>query len=330
MKIKYFFAGVSTFIATVFLINTTLFSSKVNPEGPYLVAHRAVAQDFSREGLDGNTCTAERMIPTGHEYLENTIPSMDAAFKMGAKFVEIDVHRTTDDRFAIFHDWTLDCRTNGSGVTRNHTLGELQGLDIGYGYTADGGETFPFRGKGVGMMPSLTEVLAEFPDKDFIIDIKSNDADEGRLLAHRLAELSESRTGEILIYGGAHPVNAVINSGADYKTLTRPVLRRCLIKYFGIGWTGYVPAACENRMLMIPKNIAPWLWGWPTKFEKRMHRNGSVAFLLGDYNGEGYSTGFNNPDEFEEFLSSSKFSGGIWTDHADLFGPVLKASKSLQ
>jgi glycerophosphoryl diester phosphodiesterase len=80
---------------------------------------------------------------------------------------------------------------------------------------------------------------------------------------------------------------------------------------------------------MIPKNYAKWLWGWPAKFEKRMHRNGSVILLLGDYNGEGFSTGFNNPDEFKEFLNSSKYSGGIWTDHIELFGPVLKSTPSL-
>ena len=32
--------------------------------------------------------------------------------------IEIDVHPTTDGQFAVFHDWTLDCRTNGAGVTR--------------------------------------------------------------------------------------------------------------------------------------------------------------------------------------------------------------------
>lgn len=327
MKIKYFLTGISAFLVVVFLVNTNLFSSKAQPEGPYLVAHRGVAQDFSREGLDGNTCTAERMTPSGHEYLENTIPSIEAAFQMGAKFVEIDIHRTTDDSFAIFHDWTLDCRTNGTGVTRDHTLAELQKLDIGYGYTADGGKTFPFRGKGVGMMPSLAQVLSEFPGKNFIIDIKSNDVDEGRLLAQELSELNKNRNGQLMVYGGARPVNAVIDSGAGYKSLARPGLKQCLKKYFSIGWAGIVPSVCKNRMLMIPRNIAPWLWGWPSKFEKRMHRNGSVVFLLGDYHGEGYSTGFNDPDEFKEFLNASKFSGGIWTDHIDKFGPVLKASK---
>jgi glycerophosphoryl diester phosphodiesterase len=93
-----------------------------------------------------DTCTAARMLPPEHDYLENTIASMEASFKAGADIVEFDVHPTTDGHFAVFHDWTLDCRTNGKGVTREHSLQELKTLDIGYGYTADGGKTFPFRG----------------------------------------------------------------------------------------------------------------------------------------------------------------------------------------
>jgi glycerophosphoryl diester phosphodiesterase len=70
---------------------------------------------------------------------------MRAAFNAGADVVEIDVHPTNDGHFAVIHDWTLDCRTNGRGVTRKHSLAELKTLDAGYGYTADGGKTFPFR-----------------------------------------------------------------------------------------------------------------------------------------------------------------------------------------
>jgi glycerophosphoryl diester phosphodiesterase len=74
---------------------------------------------------------------------------MRAAFNKGADMVEFDVQPTTDGQFAVFHDWTLNCRTNGAGVTRDHTMKELKALDVGYGYTADGGKTYPFRGKGV-------------------------------------------------------------------------------------------------------------------------------------------------------------------------------------
>ena len=50
-------------------------------------------------------------------------------------------------------------------------------------------ESFPFRGKGIGLMPTLDEVLAAFPDQRFLINIKSDDPDEGRRLAARLAPL---------------------------------------------------------------------------------------------------------------------------------------------
>ena len=56
---------------------------------------------------------------------------------------------------------------------------KLQALDIGYGYTADGGKTFPFRGQGINLMPTLDEVLNHFPNRSFLIHIKSDDENEG-------------------------------------------------------------------------------------------------------------------------------------------------------
>ena len=101
----------------VYLNNTSLLSSRPAGE-PVILAHRGLAQEYNREGLTGDTCTAERMLPPRHDYLENTLPSMEAAFAAGADVLELDVHPTTDGKFAVFHDWTLDCRTEGSGVTR--------------------------------------------------------------------------------------------------------------------------------------------------------------------------------------------------------------------
>ena len=39
----------------------------------------------------------------------------------------------SDGHFAVFHDWTLDCRAEGKGVTREHSLAALKQLDVGYG-----------------------------------------------------------------------------------------------------------------------------------------------------------------------------------------------------
>ena len=162
--------------------------------------------------LRRDTCTATRIHPPEHAFLENTLPSMRAAFDAGADIVEFDIHPTTDGHFAVFHDWTVDCRTEGHGITREHTLAQLKALDVGYGYTADGGKTYPFRGRGVGMMPSLDEVLDAFLDRRFLINIKSNDPDEGVALAKRLRRLPAERRARLMVYGGDAPI-AVIATG---------------------------------------------------------------------------------------------------------------------
>src|SRR5207248_7119045 len=138
-----------------------------------------------------------------------TIRSMRASFDAGADVVELDVHPTTDGEFAVFHDWTLDCRTDGQGVTREQSMAKLKMLDIGYGYTADGGKTFPFRGKGIGMMPTLTEVLAAFPEQRLLINVKSRDPSEGDKLAAVLNKLPAARRAQIMVYGGDEPVEVV-------------------------------------------------------------------------------------------------------------------------
>ncbi len=143
--------------------NMSLLASPPNEE-PRLLAHRGMAQTFDLAGVENDTCAAERINEPEHRYLENTIASMRAAFDSGADIVELDLQPTKDERFAVFHDWTVDCRTNGKGVTRDHTFDELSKLDVGYGYTADNGKTFPFRGKRIGLMPELDEVLEKRPD----------------------------------------------------------------------------------------------------------------------------------------------------------------------
>jgi glycerophosphoryl diester phosphodiesterase len=152
-------------IGFVFANNTNLFRAANPNVQSELLAHRGIAQRFDERDVRADTCTASRMLPPRHALLENTIASMQASFEAGADIVEFDVHPTTDGQFAVFHDWTVDCRTDGRGVTREHSMPELKKLDIGYGYTADGGRTYPFRGQGVGLMPSLDEVLSAFPGR---------------------------------------------------------------------------------------------------------------------------------------------------------------------
>jgi glycerophosphoryl diester phosphodiesterase len=109
------------------------------------LAHRGVHQIYAGSDRGNDTCSANPIYPADHSYIANTLPSMRAAFAAGADVVEIDVHLTPDNVFAVFHDWTLDCQTNGTGVTHDQMFADLQSLDLGYGYSTDG-ITFPLRG----------------------------------------------------------------------------------------------------------------------------------------------------------------------------------------
>jgi glycerophosphoryl diester phosphodiesterase len=316
-------AVVLAFAAFVYLNNTNLLSAKGSGKAT-LLAHRGMHQTFSSEGLKADTCTAQRIHPPEHGLLENTIASIQAAFVAGADIVELDVHPTIDGHFAVLHDWTLDCRTDGKGVTRDHTLADLKALDIGHGYTADGGKTYPFRGKGVGLMPSLDEVLAALPDRRLLIDIKSNDPSDGEKLADRLARLPPRQLASIMVYGGDRPVAALRARLPQLKTMSRESVRRCLLGYIGIGWSGWMPAACRNGLLLVPINVAPWLWGWPGRFVTRLQAAGTEIFAAGPWDG-GYSRGIDDESTFRRLPDG--YAGGIWTNRIDRIAPLVNGRR---
>ncbi|WP_028346374.1 glycerophosphodiester phosphodiesterase family protein [Bradyrhizobium murdochi] len=319
-KLKYAAAAIAVFGAAIYLNNTNHLAA--HQEGkPVLLAHRGIAQRFDERELKNDTCTAARMLPSNHHYLENTIESMRASLAAGADVVELDVHPTTDGEFAVFHDWTLNCRTDGRGVTREHSMAYLKKLDIGHGYTADGGKTFPFRGKGIGLMPTLAEVLAAFPQQRLLINVKSRDASEGEKLAAVLTKLPAERRAQIMVYGGDEPVEMVRRRLPDVRTISRSTIKSCLLGYIGYGWTGLVPQACNNAMVMVPINVAPWLWGWPDRFLSRIRAANSEVFVLGPYRGGEFSTGIDTPEQFARLPQN--YSGGIWTNEIEAIAPLV-------
>ena len=303
----------------IFLNNSSIFT-KESKGDPILLAHRGLAQTFPMEGITGETCTAEIINEPEHPYLENTIPSMNAAFEAGADIVEIDIQPTKDGEFAIFHDWTLDCRTEGTGETRDHTMEELRKLDVGYGYTADHGKTYPFRGKGVGMMPTLNEVLTHFPNKKFLIHIKSNDPNEGKQLAEYLSKYSEDRRGELTVYGGDEPIETLKEDMPNLRVMSKASLKSCLLSYEAIGWTGYIPNSCRNTQIHLPEKYASYLWGYPSKFINRM-KDVNTRVILVSGNGK-WSEGFDKKSDLERLPED--YNGGIWTNRIDRIAPSIK------
>ena len=102
---------------------------------------------------------------------ENTIEVFRKAVSLGVDVLEIDVRLTSDGEFVVIHDSKVDRTTEGTGEVSAMTVGELKSLDAGHDFTTDGGATFPYRGKGV-TVPTLAEVLAEFPSSNINIEAK--------------------------------------------------------------------------------------------------------------------------------------------------------------
>lgn len=315
-------AGAAIVIAAIWAWNSSLLATVPDSGGVKLLSHRGVHQTFSSANLDNDTCTARLISPPTHDFLENTIPSMRAAFDSGASVVELDIHLTPDNRFAVFHDWTLDCRTDGKGVTEETEMAKLKTLDIGYGYTADGGKTWPLRGKGIGLMPALDEVLREFPDRKFLINFKSRRPEEADALAALLNDNPAWRNAIFGVYGGDVPTRRSLELIAGLRGYDKRSSVSCLARYLGYGWTGIVPAPCRNTLVIVPANYAWMMWGWPHRFAQRMHDAGSEIILLGPYEGGGFTSGIDQPEQVD--LIPENFAGYVWTNRIETMGPLLK------
>nr|WP_262984900.1 hypothetical protein [Sphingomonas daechungensis] len=90
------FAG--AIILLVFTFINASWLAGTSPGGVRLIAHRGVSQLFDHTDLKRDDCTATRIEQPVHDYLENTVRSMQAARQMGADVVEIDIARPKMDR----------------------------------------------------------------------------------------------------------------------------------------------------------------------------------------------------------------------------------------
>lgn len=310
------------FVALLWALNTSTFIDRSEGDGLRLLAHRGVHQRFPLEGVGNDTCTARLIGEPVHAFLENTVPSMEAAFAAGADVVELDIHLTPDGSFAVFHDWTLDCRTDGTGVTEKTPMTVIRGLDAGYGYTADGGRTFPLRGKGIGMIPTLEEVVRAFPGRKFLVNFKSNRAEEGEVLAARLQTDPAWRDAVFAVYGGAAPTQRALSSVPGLKGYGSRSIVACLGRYEAYGWTGIVPESCRDTIVAVPVNYTWLIWGWPHRFTRRMRAAGTDVILVGPYGG-GFSTGIDSVELLD--MVPAGFDGFVWTNDITTIAEAVRA-----
>ena len=116
---------------------------------------------------------------------ENSLFAFQRASALGVDMLEMDLHLSRDGELVVIHDRTLERTTNGEGPVAALSLEQLQALDAGYNWSADGGQSYPYRGQGI-RIPSFIEVLEHTPAKAKVIEIKVPDVGMEALLCDAL------------------------------------------------------------------------------------------------------------------------------------------------
>ncbi len=102
---------------------------------------------------------------------ENSMAAFDRAVQAGYRYIETDVHATSDGVPVVFHDNTLDRMLGRSGTVEEVTLAELRSVRIG----------------GESVVPTLAELLEAYPECRLNVDLKADSVVEPAIEAVRRA-----------------------------------------------------------------------------------------------------------------------------------------------
>src|SRR3712207_3661749 len=140
-----------------------------------------------------------------HRYPENTLASFRAALEAGAGGLELDVHLTRDGHPVVVHDATVDRTTDGFGAVSGMTLDDVRRLGVG--------------GTGGERVPTLREVLDEFPGASVNIDIKDRDLPGAEKVVLGVLQ-EQGAAGRVLVASADHRVIRRFRraSGGEFDT----------------------------------------------------------------------------------------------------------------
>lgn len=322
-KLLWGFGGLWMVIVMVLLLNSSRWAP--DPDGRVkMIAHRGIHHIYDPTGLGRDDCTAIRMLPgqEEREIFENTIHSIRAAVGAKADMVEVDVAPTKDGKMVLFHDWTVDCRTEGKGNTRNLTLAELQALDVGYGYSSDGGKTFPLRGKGVGKIPTVEQAIASETFKPFLFNFKNRDPDEADQLFAILRAAGRDALAEgDGFYGAEAPVQRMKELIPGIWAWSKPGVKACTKDYAWMGWFGITPESCKDGTLVVPLDKQWMFSGWPDRTTARMEAVGARTLIIGPMNDRESTRGLTHGNQLADIPNS--FNGYVMVEDISKVGPAL-------
>jgi glycerophosphoryl diester phosphodiesterase len=159
--------GIVVAAVSFFVVTSASTSSALQGAEQSVDPHRP---DVTRSAVNEHTASERPLIAVSHRGAsghapENTLAALDAADRLGAETVEVDVQRTEDDVLVLMHDTTLERTTDveevfpdrGSYNVRDFTLEEIRELDAGAWFDSS------FEGEPV---PTFAEALDRMEELD--------------------------------------------------------------------------------------------------------------------------------------------------------------------
>lgn len=315
-------AGYALLVVALVIAGLSLFNASwlaARPTGRLmLVAHRGSGLPLVPNAP--GDCDARHVVPgTQSNLIENSAGAFTKAIRDGAGALMVDVRTTSDGRAVIFRDARLDCRTNGTGAVAERSLDYLKTLDLGYGYSQDGGRTFPQRGLAIGAIPTVEDMLAFYRHVVLIFDLPDARTAEAVVAAFQRAGVQ---------IGPRHGFSGPPEARARLRQLTQSgfildnaASAACTEPYRKTGWLGIVPEACNGQTLILDRNGSFTLWGWPYRFMARMSGAGARFFIAGDDSHDDHWVGLTQPEQLGEVPHD--YAGMLLVEDMDNVGRAL-------
>ena len=97
------------------------------------------------------------------DYPENTLLAFEEGIKCGASGIELDVHKTKDNKIVVIHDEDIERTFKGKGLVKDFTLNELKEFNT---------RKELFKNFKTSKIPTLEEVLNLIKNSNVILNIE--------------------------------------------------------------------------------------------------------------------------------------------------------------
>lgn len=224
---------------------------------------------------------------------ENTMAAFAHAVSLGYRYLETDVHATADGVPVVFHDENL-----------RRVLGHDDRVDA-----LTWADLATVREGGASVLPSLAELLEQFPDRRFNIDVKADSA-----VAPTIAVVARARARERTLLASfssarLRRIRALCGPGQATSMGQAEVARLWLASRWGRGLVGALPR--------VPAVQVPARFGVLRVVDGRFIRYAHAAGI------QVHVWTINDPAEMRDLLDRGV--DGIMTDHTEVLREVLVA-----